>query len=220
MQNAQLGTQASITNANNANQAGIAAGRNATALRQSQAQLFGQGAGLAGQFAGQGAGFQMGAGRNVADILGGAGRSTAGYRFNAGQDIANRIGTTTGSMSDLQNQQGRDYSNVIGSGGVNLSNLYTGAGGIAGMGQAELARLLANVNMRQGTQAGNNAYNQGQINSQAYLNQGNNYVNTMGDLLKLYNSQKPTASQQAELDILTEQNNDSLSGINNQFGGG
>lgn len=151
-QNAQLATQANLANAENRLRAA-----------QGQANLFGQGAGIAsalagqgagltGQFAGQGAGLQGQAGLNAANLFSGTGQNLAQARLQAGRDIASQIANTTGGLSQLQQQQGGGLADIIGSGGANLANLLSGAGQLTGQQQMQLAQLLANLSTGQGSQ--------------------------------------------------------------------
>ena len=183
LQNAQSGTQASIANAGNQTQAGIAAGRNRTALQQAQAGLFGQGANLAANLAGQGAGFQFGAGQNIADLFRQGGGQIGGFRAQAGLDIAGNVGSTTSQLQQLINQQGGGLSDIIGAGAVNQGNLLTGAGNAAGGNQSDLARLLAGLSTGQGAQAGSIALAGGQTGAQANLAQGQNQQQLIQNLI-------------------------------------
>ena len=192
-QNAQLGTQASIANANNATnaslqnaqlatQANIANSNRALQAAQSQAGLFGQGANLAAQLAGQGAGIQQGTGQNIAQLLAQAGGQIGGARTQAGRDISGQIGTTSSNLANLINQQG-GLSDIIGQGGTNLANLQVGAGGAAGANQSQLAQLLANVSTGQGTNLSNIALQGGQTGANLAQAQGQNQRQLIGNLV-------------------------------------
>ena len=80
------------------------------------------------------------------------GRDLASGRTRAGENIASAIGDTTSALANLQSRQGQGISDLIGSGGGNLANLLSGAGAAQGGSQQQLATLLANLSVGQGSQ--------------------------------------------------------------------
>tara|TARA_R110000737_G_scaffold238776_1_gene250845 strand:+ start:1658 stop:3556 length:1899 start_codon:yes stop_codon:yes gene_type:complete len=192
-QNAQMQTQASLQNANN--RLGAA---------QSQANLFGQNANnlsnmfsqgatmqsnaglnqanLAGQLGGQGASMMGNAGINAAYMFGQAGTSLGNARGQAGRDLAGSIAQSTGALSTLANQQGSGISDIIGQGGVNIGNLMSGSGNMSAQQQQQLAAMLANMSVGQGTQNSQAIGNAGQAQMGADLAQGQNMQNLLSNL--------------------------------------
>ena len=126
-------------------------------------QAAGQQAGLRGQQAqalasiGQASGQQLAGvaergGVGAADLAFRTGQSLAGGRTRAGEQIAQAVGGTTSALSNLISQQGTSLSNIIGAGGGNLANILATAGQQTGASREQLAALLSNLAVQQGTQ--------------------------------------------------------------------
>lgn len=110
-------------------------------------QVAGQGL----QAAGQQAGFNQQAGMGAANLFSGAGQNIANNRFQTGRDIASNVGRTTSALSNLANQQGSGISDIIGQGGTNMANLLSGAGQGSAAQQQQLAQMLMNAGLGQGS---------------------------------------------------------------------
>ena len=169
--NAQLGTQANIASASNRLNAA-----------NNMANLFGQGANITQALTGQQAGYQIGAGQNIGNLISGTGTNIANARNQAGRDLASQIGQSTSALSRLANQQGSGLSDIIGAGGSTLANLLSNAGNLEAGQQTQLASILSNLATGQGSQLGNIALSQGNAAAQGYLNKGDAIGNIMGNL--------------------------------------
>lgn len=139
---------------------------------QSQAGLFGQGAGLIGSLAGQGAGM-------IGNIAGQVGQG----RLQTGRDIASQIGQTAGGLSSLINQQSGGLSDILGQSGVNIVNLLSGTS--QQLSQQQLQEMLARANLATGqaSQLSGIAGQTGQAAAQAALARGQNQQQLLGNLL-------------------------------------
>ena len=152
LQNAQLQTQTSLQNAAAQSSASQANARNRLSAAQSQSGLFGQEAGIAGQLASTGAGFQQQTGRDTGQLLAGTASQIGADRFRAGQDIAGQINRTTGGLSQLQNQGGLNLADIISQFGGQAGGIVAGTGEQTAAQQQRLAQLLANLGIGVGGQ--------------------------------------------------------------------
>lgn len=91
------------------------------------------------------AGLLAGQGRDVANILGGAGGQLAGLRSQAGRDLAQAISGTTQGLAQLSDQQGQALTGIFGEGAANVANLFNLAGQGDAQAQQQLAAILTNL---------------------------------------------------------------------------
>jgi len=107
-------------------------------------------AGLTGQILPLGGLIREREGRGLADLSQQTGRDLAFGRTRAGENIAGAIGDTSSALARLRQGLGQDLSETLS--GSNLANLLTSAGFNQAQSQQDLAAILANINLGQGSQ--------------------------------------------------------------------
>lgn len=79
------------------------------------------------------------------------GSQAAGYRYQAGRDIADAVQGTTSALSDLVNRQGEGITGMVGDLTTNVNNLIQAATQGDAVAKEQLATLLANLSVQQGS---------------------------------------------------------------------
>jgi hypothetical protein len=134
----------------------------------------------------------MNAGMAAADLNYNSGQNYASGRTRAGEQIADSVANTTSGLSALINQQGQNLSNIVGAGGNNISSLLAGLGQQTGMSQEQLASLLGNISIGQGSQvAGLPALGQF-VQPDNTLNSIGQVASGVGNAITAYNSGQQT----------------------------
>jgi hypothetical protein len=121
-------------------------------LAGQQAGLFGRGADIAANRGALASSLLGGGGNLASEIFTRAGRDLAQGRLQTGRDLASQIGGTASGLSALAQQQGTGLQNILSTGATNLANILSGAGQGISAGQQNLAQLLANLNVGEGSQ--------------------------------------------------------------------
>jgi len=103
------------------------------------------------------------------------GQQMASGRTRAGEQIADSISNTTSGLSALINQQGQNLSSVVGAGGNNISSLLAGLGQQTGASQEQLAAMLGNISIGEGSQVAS-------LPSLGQFVQADQTLNTMGQV--------------------------------------
>lgn len=137
-------------------------------------------------------GIQNQGGLTGSNMAYGTGQLMAQGRTRAGEQIANAVAGTTSGLSNLINQQGGALSNVVGTGSTNIANLLAGSGRDQAQALQDLARLLANVSVGQGTQASAQS-NIGQLTAATNDNTQKSWGNALtalGGVIDVFNSEK------------------------------
>jgi hypothetical protein len=91
----------------------------------------------------------------AANLAFGTGQQLAGGRLQAGREIAGQQAATTSALSNLINQQGAGGADIIGRGATDIASLLQGFGTQDAARQQQLAQILGNLAVQQGTQATN-----------------------------------------------------------------
>lgn len=97
-------------------------------------------------------GISQSLGQQSAGIIQGTGQQLGGARYDTGNRLAGAIGDTTSALSALRNQQGAGLAEQIGANTGNLANLLTGASDNQANMLTQLAQLLGQYGMGQGSQ--------------------------------------------------------------------
>lgn len=112
-------------------------------------------------------------GINVAGILTDLGSDSADLRSQAGRDIAAAIADTSSQLAGLQETQGTGISDVVGTAIANISNLLLQEGLLDSASDQQLATLLANLAVGEGTTAANISANIAAIETAGILGTNN-----------------------------------------------
>ncbi len=123
-------------------------GANAAAV---QANLAGQGAGITGNLAGQQAAGSLNSGLTASQLGFDTGQLLSAGRTRVGEQIAGEVSNTTSALAALADSQGRGLSDLTNSTSGNLSNLLLAANQAQEAGQTQLATLLANLAVSEGS---------------------------------------------------------------------
>lgn len=99
----------------------------------------------------QAAGTNAGIASQMANIPLNLGSQAAGYRYQTGRDIADAVQGTTSALSDLVNRQGEGITGMVGDLTTNVNNLIQAATQGDAVAKEQLATLLANLSVQQGS---------------------------------------------------------------------
>lgn len=111
-------------------------------------------AGIGASLGGQGAGIRSALGQQAAQIPGNVSSQIGGYRYQAGRDLSSNIGQTTSALANLINQQGAGISDMTGEFTTNVNNLIQASAQGDAQAKEQLAMLLSNLAVGQGSQLG------------------------------------------------------------------
>jgi hypothetical protein len=132
-------------------------------LGQAQGSLFGQqgqtlgnlGQNQAGQafnFGQAGSNLLNNLGINQSNAIGGTAGQVARGREGFGINLGNALGQGASNLQNLQQQGGAGLSDILGGAGINAANLQTGFGNLSATDQQQLATILSNLSIGQGSQ--------------------------------------------------------------------
>jgi hypothetical protein len=158
--------------------------------------LAGQGAGIqnnaglnqanfAGQLAGQGAGMLGSAGQQASNMYQNAGQALGGARSQAGRDLASSLDSNSQNLANFQSGQGAGLESILASGGANIQDLIANYGQLNATQQQELARILSNLSVGQGSQAAGAQQAIGSAQSGGIMGRADAISGTTTDIAKL-----------------------------------
>lgn len=116
-----------------------------------QANLFGQQGAFQNQAANALSNIAVGTGQNVGQAAFDTGQLLSSGRTRAGEQIAGELSGTSSALSNLINEQGAGISDITSQSAANIVNLLTQSGALEGASQEQLAALLANISIGEGT---------------------------------------------------------------------
>lgn len=124
-------------------------------------------------------------GINIADVMDRLGSRSADVRTQAGRDIAAAIAQSSAQLADLQATQGAGISDIVGTQIGNISNLLLQEGLLDSGSAQQLATLLGNLAVGEGTTAANIAANIGNIEAAGVLGQNKAVQSGISGLIEL-----------------------------------
>jgi len=124
-------------------------------------------------------------GVNIANILENLGSSSAELRTQAGRDLAAAIGQTSAQLAGLQEAQGTGISDIVSTNIANIANLLLQEGLLDSESDQQLAVLLANLAVGQGSTSAQIAASIGEIEAAGILGTNSAVQGGIDGLLKL-----------------------------------